>query len=159
MCLLILFHYFIGTIVILLSYFRCLIYCIMFTLNYVSVFHVISPGDYIRDQWLPPRRVVDQSVGLAGFTHFSSSSQHQVVISRSPSPVTSIPPIGQESWVLDISPQIATGVWSVRYLGWMRWVLYILTNIYLTNPDADIVQISLGLRHTGASLTHNQAGW
>ena len=25
--------------------------------------------------------------------------------------------------------------------------------IYLTNPDADIAQISLGLRHTGASLT------
>ena len=26
--------------------------------------------------------------------------------------------------------------------------------IYITNPDADIAQISLGLRHTGASLTH-----
>ena len=25
--------------------------------------------------------------------------------------------------------------------------------IYLTNPDADIAQISLGLRHAGASLT------
>ena len=89
-------------------------------------------------------------VSLASLTslhHLNISSSSLPLPHQSPPPLPSVRELETRHLTSDSYSGLIGSLPGLNKMGYPY-------RIYLANPDADIAQISLGLRHTGASLTY-----
>ena len=88
---------------------------------------------------------------LTSLHHLNIKSSSLALPHQSPPSLPSVRELGTRRLTSDSYGGLIGSLPGLNKMGYWEGSTY--NDIYLTTPDADIAQISLGLRHTGASLT------